>query len=68
VTTSVRDYLLNVRLRQAKALLASGHVSVTEVAQIVGFADLPSFDKLFKRHTGLTPSRVPFFGPSESNK
>jgi AraC-like DNA-binding protein len=32
------------------------HASVTEVAHTVGFNDLARFDKLFKRHTGLTPS------------
>jgi len=51
-----RDYLLKVRLERAKALLADGHVSVTEVAQNVGFGDLPRFDKVFKRYTGFTPS------------
>jgi YesN/AraC family two-component response regulator len=51
-----RDYLLGVRLERAKALLAAGHVSITEVAQSVGFSDLPRFDKVFKRSTGLTPS------------
>jgi two-component system response regulator YesN len=51
-----RDYLLSVRLERAKALLATGHVSITEVAQAVGFSDLPRFDKVFKRYTGLTPS------------
>ena len=51
-----RDYLLRVRLERAKALLAAGHVSITEVAQNVGFGDLPRFDKVFKRYTGFTPS------------
>lgn len=51
-----RDYLLRVRLERAKALLAAGHVSITEVAQNVGFGDLPRFDKVFKRFTGVTPS------------
>jgi two-component system, response regulator YesN len=51
-----RDYLMSVRLERAKALLAAGHVSITEVAQGVGFSDLPRFDKVFKRYTGLTPS------------
>jgi YesN/AraC family two-component response regulator len=51
-----RDYLTQVRLERAKALLATGDASITEVAQMVGFGDLPRFDKLFKRYTGLTPS------------
>ena len=51
-----RDYLLRVRLERAKALLVSGEVSITEVAQNVGFGDLARFDKVFKRYTGMSPS------------
>jgi len=51
-----RSYLLRVRLERAKSLLADGHTSITEVAQMVGLGDLPRFDKLFKRYTSLTPS------------
>jgi YesN/AraC family two-component response regulator len=53
---SLRAYLLMVRLERGKELLTTGDASITEVAQAVGFADLPRFDKLFKRYTGLTPS------------
>ena len=53
---TLRDYLLKVRLERAKVLLADGRVSITEVAQDVGFGDLARFDKVFKRYTGLTPS------------
>ncbi len=56
VGITFRDYLRQVRLQRGKALLTAGQVSITEVAQIVGFGDLPRFDKLFKRYTGLTPS------------
>jgi len=51
-----REYLTTLRLEKAKELLPSRHLSVTEVAQTVGFSDLPRFDKVFKRHTGVTPS------------
>jgi two-component system, response regulator YesN len=53
---SLRKYLLKIRLERAKDLLAHGRASITEVAQAVGFGDLPRFDKLFRRYTGLTPS------------
>jgi AraC-like DNA-binding protein len=53
---SFRAYLLRVRLERAKHLLAHRRASITEVAQAVGFGDLPRFDKLFKRDTGVTPS------------
>jgi two-component system, response regulator YesN len=63
-----RDYLLRVRLERAKVLLAAGHVSITEVAQNVGFGDLPRFDKVFKRYTGVTPSAYRSLGHSPSKK
>jgi AraC-like DNA-binding protein len=51
-----RDYLLRVRLERAKALLATDDVSISEVAQMVGFGDLPRLDKVFKHYSGLSPS------------
>lgn len=63
-----RDYLLQVRLERAKALLAAGHHSITEVAHDVGFGDLPRFDKMFKRYTGVTPSAYRSSSPRSSNK
>lgn len=53
---SLRDYLIRFRLEKAKALLRTRDFSITEVAQMVGFGDLPRFDKLFKRHAAVTPS------------
>lgn len=53
---TLRGYLLRTRLERAKELLASTRDHVTEVAMAVGFGDLPRFDKLFKRYTGVTPS------------
>jgi two-component system, response regulator YesN len=54
--STFRDYLLRVRVERAKALLAAHEVSISEVAQMVGFSDLPRLDKVFKRHTGFSPS------------
>ncbi len=51
-----RDYLVRLRLQKAKALVGTGHVSLTEVAHMVGFGILPRLGKLFKRYNGLTPS------------
>jgi two-component system, response regulator YesN len=53
---TLRGYLLRARLERAKELLTRTRNQVTEVAMAVGFGDLPRFDKLFKRYTGLTPS------------
>ena len=63
-----RDYLLKVRLERAKALLAAGDVSISEVAQMVGFGDLPRLDKVFKRYTGFSPSAYRSMARSRSNR
>jgi YesN/AraC family two-component response regulator len=54
---SFRDYLAHYRVAQARALLEHGVHSVSEVAHIVGFGDLPRFDRVFKRRVGVSPSR-----------
>lgn len=51
-----RNYLLHLRLAKARELLSRREQSVTDIAQLVGFSDLPHFDKVFKRATGVTPS------------
>lgn len=49
------QYLLYVRIREAKALLHSGeNVLATSIA--VGFASVTSFTGLFKKITGMPPS------------
>jgi AraC-like DNA-binding protein len=49
------QYLVSVRVEQAKKLLASG-MSVAAVCEAVGFEELSSFSRLFKRRVGLNPS------------
>ena len=52
---SVRDYLIGVRMREARRHLADGK-SVALTAELVGYPDPFNFSKMFKRHTGLAPS------------
>lgn len=49
------QHLTQRRLAQAKRLLATTSLSVTEVCFEVGFESLGSFSDLFKRHTGQSP-------------
>jgi two-component system, response regulator YesN len=51
-----RRYYLQLRVEKAKTLMRSRQYSVTQVAQMVGFGDLPRFDKVFKHLAGTTPS------------
>jgi len=47
---------MHVRLRKARELLSTREYSITQIAQMVGFSDLPRFDKVFKRNIGAAPS------------
>jgi AraC-like DNA-binding protein len=49
------QYLMTVRIRNAMKLLAAD-MPLAEVAQAVGFMELSSFSRLFKRQTGVNPS------------
>jgi AraC-like DNA-binding protein len=47
-------YLTQLRMRQAKLLLAAGQ-SVTDVCLGVGFESIGTFSTTFSRHTGFSP-------------
>ncbi|MBB5519330.1 GlxA family transcriptional regulator [Amphiplicatus metriothermophilus] len=49
-------YLQSLRIAMAKRLLENGRLTIQEVAQEVGYADLIFFRALFKRHTGTCPN------------
>lgn len=57
VGVQFRTYLLQLRIAKACPLLADSGRSISDVAQVVGFTDLPRFDKVFKKQTGLSPSQ-----------
>jgi AraC-like DNA-binding protein len=49
------NYLIKIRIDNAKILLAKGH-SVLETSLIIGFDSPTSFTGMFKKITGKTPS------------
>ncbi len=53
---SPQDYVLALRIEEARQLLETTDCPVAEVGEAVGYADTPSFRRLFKRKTGLTPA------------
>ena len=52
---SAKGYVLNRQLREARELLLSTTLPVSEVGKAVGIGDSPHFSKLFRRHVGLSP-------------
>ncbi|MBQ8588411.1 MAG: response regulator [Clostridia bacterium] len=56
VGESFSSYLFSIRINRAKALLKNSNLRVYEIAEKVGIQTPKYFFKLFKDHTGLTPS------------
>jgi len=54
--TTAFGYLHQQRMEQARKLLRSERLSVTEVAGTVGYTSLSSFNAAFKRRFGMNPS------------
>ncbi|MDX1942198.1 MAG: AraC family transcriptional regulator [Saprospiraceae bacterium] len=52
------QYLTQVRLRQAKNLLTISDNSVQQVCHAVGYEDISSFSKLYKKTFGVPPSKT----------
>lgn len=49
-------YLQSLRISLAKELLESSGLPVSHVSEKIGYGDIAFFRRLFKRHTGLTPT------------
>ncbi|WNQ11212.1 response regulator transcription factor [Paenibacillus aurantius] len=50
------DYLTRVRMEKAKSLILERKLLVFEIAEKVGYKNVPYFTTLFKKHTGRSPS------------
>ena len=54
---SPNKYLQEARMRRASELLLEGEYSVSEVSFKVGIQDASYFNKMFKTHFGVVPSK-----------
>ena len=50
------QYILSLRMANAQSLLESTRCNITEVAAAVGYDDPLYFSRLFRRHTGFSPT------------
>lgn len=50
------DYLIKVRMEEAKKLLESGSLKTYEISEKIGYKKSKYFGKLFKNYTGYTPT------------
>ena len=53
---SPNQYIKTLRMNRAKDLLKTGLLSISEVAEQGGFADIYYFSKAFKRAVGMNPT------------
>lgn len=51
------QYLINRRLDRAKNSMLCSNSSLTDICFMIGFRDISSFSKLFKRRFGLSPQQ-----------
>ncbi len=54
---SIIEYLNGVRVKQAKRLLRETDQSIGSITDAVGFRSVTHFGRIFKQHTGYSPSR-----------
>ncbi|MBB3067425.1 AraC-like DNA-binding protein [Paenibacillus baekrokdamisoli] len=53
---NIVDYINETRITKATSLLADNQTKILEAAQAVGYQNITSFNRMFKKYTGLTPS------------
>ena len=50
------DYLIRLRISESKRSLAKTEMTIAEIAERMGYSDLPYFCNFFKKEVGCTPS------------
>ncbi len=51
------DYLISVRIEEAKHLLKATSLPAVKIAALVGVTDFTNFTRLFKKRVGMTPTK-----------
>lgn len=52
---SIWNYFTDIRMEEAKKMLASGHVKATEVSRLLGYKNPSHFGRIFKERVGTSP-------------
>lgn len=52
---SINEYIVKVRIENAKRVLESGKVNIRKLAESIGYENSTYFFKVFKKATGMTP-------------
>lgn len=54
--TNFSDYINTVRMNKAIEMLRDTDLKIQEIASLVGYYTVASFNRVFKKYTGVTPS------------
>jgi len=57
-TTTFREVLNGVRLELSQQYIHNSHLSLNEISFLLGFSEMSSFSRAFKRWTGTSPSKT----------
>jgi len=50
------DYFISLKVNEARRLLEEGKISVTQIADMLGYSTIHHFSHSFKKFTGISPS------------
>jgi len=64
--TTVMQYCLHKKIDAAKLLLAEPHLSISQIADTVGYEDPSAFSRAFRRVAGQSPQECRQSGPKKS--
>lgn len=53
---SYKDYLHQIRIAEAKRLFQEANLNINEVATLVGYGNISTFNRAFKSKEGITPT------------
>lgn len=54
--STISEYILNKRIRQAEHLLANTDLRISQISQTIGYKKASSFSEIFRKTTGLLPN------------
>ncbi len=54
---SPKEYILDLKIKRANLLLGYPEITVTEIAEDLGFSDVSYFIRFYKKHTGKSPGK-----------
>ncbi|GAB6173502.1 hypothetical protein JCM15765_29800 [Paradesulfitobacterium aromaticivorans] len=51
------EHLNQIRLTEAKILLRNSAININQIATLVGYNEVPHFNRMFKKSVGISPSK-----------